>query len=57
MRQVTFIKDFGTRKKGEIFLCDSMLASQLVREDKVAEYSDNVKKEPVKKQTTKKDNE
>lgn len=38
MKKVTFIKDFATKKKGDVWLCDSMLASQLIHTDKVAEY-------------------
>ena len=38
MAKVTFIADFATKKKGELFVCDSLLASQLVHNDKVAIY-------------------
>lgn len=45
MKEVIFIVDFATKKKGEIWLCDSQLASHLVNHDKVAEYNTTVKKE------------
>lgn len=48
MKEVKFTKDFATKKKGETFKCDSMLASQLVNIDKVAEYSDKVKTKAAK---------
>ena len=38
MRSVRFIKDFATKKSGERYSCDSMLASHLVNIDKVAVY-------------------
>lgn len=38
MKEVEFTKDFGTKKKGEKAVYDGMLASQLVRIDKVAKY-------------------
>ena len=38
MKTVIFTKDFATKKKGDEFTCDSMLASQLVRGDKVAKF-------------------
>ena len=38
MRKVVFIADFATRKKGDVWECDSMLASQLVNVDQVAKY-------------------
>jgi len=40
MRKVEFIKDFATKKKGEIFKCDGRLASKLVHSDNVAVYAD-----------------
>ena len=42
MVQVEFTKKFGIKKKGDTGFYDGMLASQLVRIDKVAKY---VKKE------------
>jgi len=36
MVTVVFIKDFATKKKGEEWACDSLLASHLIRVDKVA---------------------
>lgn len=45
MVKVKFIKDFATKKKGEIMEVDSMLASNLTRREKVAELY----KEPAKK--------
>lgn len=38
MKSVVFTEDFATKKKGEVFKCDSQLASQLVNIDKVAKY-------------------
>jgi hypothetical protein len=38
MRKVKFIKDFATRKKGDIVSFDGMLASSLVHKHKVAKY-------------------
>jgi hypothetical protein len=35
---VVFTEDFATKKKGEQFECDSLLASHLVNVDKVAKY-------------------
>ena len=40
MREIIFTADFATKKKGDKWLCDSMLASHLVTVDKVAKYSD-----------------
>jgi len=48
MKEVKFTKDFANKKKGDTFKCDSMLASQLVNNDKVAEYSDKVKVKATK---------
>lgn len=44
MVKIEFIKDFATKKKGETWDCDSMLASQLVRVEKVAKYYEKEKK-------------
>lgn len=38
MVKVEFITDFAGKKKGDVWECDSQLASQLVRIDKVAKY-------------------
>ena len=38
MRKVEFTKDFATKMKGDVWECDSQLASQLVHVDKVAKY-------------------
>jgi hypothetical protein len=38
MVKVEFIEDFAGKKKGDVWECDSLLASQLVRIDKVAKY-------------------
>jgi hypothetical protein len=48
-REVTFLKDFATKSKGDTLKCDSMLASQLVNVDKVAEYSELLKSKTTKK--------
>lgn len=36
MTTIIFTQDFATRKKGEVWTCDGMLAAQLIGEDKVA---------------------
>lgn len=41
MRKVEFTEDFATKKAGEVFTCDTGLASQLVHGDKVAKYVDD----------------
>ena len=46
MREIEFTKDFATKKKGDRWICDSMLANQLVQVEKVAKY---YKKESKKK--------
>jgi DNA-directed RNA polymerase subunit M/transcription elongation factor TFIIS len=38
MKEIVFTKDFATKKSGEVWKCDSQLASQLVNGDKVAKY-------------------
>lgn len=47
MKKVKFIADFATKKVGDVWECDSQLASHLVHVDKVAEYY--TEKEKVKK--------
>jgi Zn-finger protein len=49
MRKVEFISDFATKKKGDVWECDSLLASHLVHTDKVAKYVDEEVKPKVKK--------
>lgn len=41
--KIEFTKDFANRKKGETWSCDGMLASQLVRVDKVAKFKEEEK--------------
>lgn len=36
MIEIQFTKDFATKKKGDIWECDPMLANQLITKDKVA---------------------
>ena len=48
-KQVEFIKDFATKKKGDLYTCDSMMASHMVNVQKVAKYVELDKKETVKK--------
>jgi hypothetical protein len=36
-----FLVDFATKKQDEVWECDSLLASQLVNEEKVAVYADS----------------
>ncbi len=38
MVTIVFTKAFANKKKGDKFTCDGVLASQLVRFDKVAKY-------------------
>lgn len=45
MKKVEFTKDFANKKKGEFLSCDGMLASQLVRIDKVAKYCKDTKQD------------
>ena len=40
MKEIIFTVDFATKKKGDKWVCDSMLANQLVHLDKVAQYAD-----------------
>lgn len=40
MREIEFTKDFANKNKGEKMKCDGQLASQLVRVDKVAKFTD-----------------
>lgn len=49
MKEIIFTADFATKKKGDIFTCDSMLASQLVNVDKVAKYNTVEAEQPKKK--------
>ena len=57
-REIIFTSDFATKKKGDKEKCDSMLASQLVNNDKVAKYTDEADEKEVvltgKKPTKKK---
>ena len=48
MKEIIFTADFATKKKGEKWVCDSMLANTLVTVDKVANYADKPKKETKK---------
>ena len=48
MVTVVFTKDFSTKKKGDEHTCDSMLASHLVRIDKVAKYKTDKPKKKKK---------
>lgn len=38
MKKIVFTEDFATKKKGDKWECDSLLASQMVHNDKVAKY-------------------
>lgn len=57
MRKVEFVKDFATKKKGEAWECDPMLASQLVHIDKVAVYVAEDQEEKPKRGRKPKDSE
>jgi len=48
MKEVEFTEDFATKQKGDKWLCDSSLASQLVHVDKVAKYVTEKKVKEVK---------
>ena len=51
MREIEFTADFASKKKGDLWKCDSLLASTLVNEDKVAKYTDIAdKKAKIKKE-------
>lgn len=58
MIKIVFIKDFATKKAGEIWKCDGMLASQLISVDKVAKFYDEkeaeVKEQPKEEKPKKK---
>jgi hypothetical protein len=43
MIEIEFTSDFATKKKGDKWECDSLLASHLVHVDKVAKYTKEVK--------------
>jgi hypothetical protein len=43
MVEIEFTKDFATKKKGDKWACDSMLANRLINE-KVAKIAKQVKK-------------
>ena len=45
MKTVIFTEDFATKKKGENFSCDGLLANTLVYHDKVAKYANEEKAE------------
>lgn len=49
MREVEFTEDFATKKKGDKWTCDSLLASHLVHVDKVAKYTTKVKEVKTEK--------
>ena len=42
--EITFVKDFANKKKGDKMLVDSLLANQLIVNDKVAEKTTKAKK-------------
>ena len=44
MEKIQFTKDFATKKKGDIWECDSMLAHNLIHKDKVAKKYKKVTK-------------
>jgi hypothetical protein len=43
MRKIIFLNDFATKKKGEFWVCDSMLASQLVTDGEAKYFEEEVK--------------
>jgi hypothetical protein len=47
-RVIEFTTDFATKKKGEKIEVNSMLASNLVHQNKVAKYADEASKEVPK---------
>lgn len=49
MKKVEFTKDFATKKKGDTWECDSMLASNLVHQLKVAKYFKKTSKKKASK--------
>lgn len=54
MREVKFIKDFATKKKGDVVPYDGPLASRLVRNLKVAKFTDEKTDKPTAKSDDKK---
>ncbi len=56
--EIIFTSDFADKKKGDKMICNGMLASQLINNDKVAIKSDEAKKKEavskVKKPANKK---
>jgi hypothetical protein len=48
MKEIQFLVDFATKKKGDKDKFDSQLASQLVNIDKVAKYTKEVKEVKTK---------
>lgn len=55
MVKIKFLEDFAGKTAGEVFECDSMLASHLVNVDLVAEFVKDEQIKEVKKKTSKKD--
>ena len=53
MKKVIFICDFATKKKGDLYECESQLASQLVHCDKVAIYEGDEVSDDAKVETKK----
>lgn len=53
--KIIFTSDFADKKKGDLFECNGMLASQLISHDKVAKLADEAEnKKEVKPKTKKK---
>lgn len=48
-KSVQFLKDFATKKKGDVYECDSQIASHLVNDSKVAKYVIKDEKKPIVK--------
>jgi hypothetical protein len=48
MVTIIFTEDFASKKKGDVWTCDGMLAAQLIGGDKVAKvHTGEVKTDPV----------
>lgn len=54
MVEVVFIKDYATKKDGDVMRLDSMIASDLVHRHKVAKYKTEESVKKTVKETAKK---
>ena len=52
-KTVVFTEDFATKKQGDEYTCDSLLASRLVRLKKVAKYKKKEQKKAPEEKVSK----